>query len=748
MQRRKFLQFVGATTFSLFELPRISGPKCAAAEVYRGFTTFTSPPYPIPLPADGGTDLTDPEKFSKIVVVDDLIVPPEFEKQLLISWGDRVGPPESPITIGYNCDHLSIVPRRGVPGEYFLTINHEYVSIRPWMQSLTQVTGRPVPKLRVYPDAQTGKDKPIQQLRLDDMLFALDGRQSIGGYPDFAAAADELATAMFDELGVSIVHLRESGGKLQVLRNSNLHRRITGISRFNVPAAPVFRGPGARFLPAPRGTFSNCSGATTPWNTVLTCEENFQEHLPEAITPGGKLLDTRPYQLGSLHPDPESGIPALWYGLGTCLREPLDSRTFGWVCEVDPETGTLVKHTSLGRFRHENVALSYRTGEPLRGYMGDDRRGGHIWRFQSAKKNGDPSKLLEEGELCTAQFNHDYSGRWIPIALTTPVVRPNPESTSLGFLILPKRPEGGPVIVSNRPKVREARQGISVAEWVQSIEKYAGKPFHTIKLADLVEGSNDEEKQLVLLMDAFLMANACGGTPSARPEDLEVHPQDGSVFIGFTDSRGSGEGAPDIRIFPESKEETSRQYGAIYRIVESSSPGQFSWGKFLSSGEVADGGAGFAAVDNLAFDGAGNLWFVCDIFSEAHNQPPVDHGMEGTAKLRSVGIFGNSSMFMVPTSGPYSGVPRLFATGPMESELTGINFHSDPLLGELLLIAVQHPGETYGRGTGKSEIRSFSLRTRQGRSFRQERTVPLGSNFPHLPDKLPRPSVVIVTRRQ
>jgi len=57
------------------------------------------------------------------------------------------------------------------------------------------------------------------------------------------------------------------------------------------------------------------------------------------------------------------------------------------------------------------------------------------------------------------------------------------------------------------------------------------------------------------------------------------------------------------------------------------------------------------------------------------------------------GIFGNNAIFVIPTSGPDAGIPRCFATAPMESEFTGLFFTPG---GESLLVAVLHPGERYG----------------------------------------------------
>lgn len=230
-----------------------------------------------------------------------------------------------------------------------------------------------------------------------------------------------------------------------------------------------------------------------------------------------------------------------------------------------------------------------------------------------------------------------------------------------------------------------------------------------------------------------------------------MHPRDQSVYVGFTDSTGSGDGSPDVRIFPDSKGENSRQYGAIYRLVEDGSDPAariFKWGKFVSSGEAAGQGGGFACADNLVFDPQGNLWMVCDITTPMHNMPVAREGQSSPGGKELVGIFGNNSMFMFPTAGPRAGQPFSFAIGPTECELTGPTFTPD---GRALILSVQHPGEFYGiRGHGtfpSEEVRSMRLAARDGTVFEQKRTVPMGSNFPSGKlGEVPRPCVVCIRR--
>ena len=330
-------------------------------------------------------------------------------------------------------------------------------------------------------------------------------------------------------------------------------------------------------------------------------------------------------------------------------------------------------------------------------------------------------------------------------------MRPTPERCVGGFLNLPDLENGGTVRVGTDELAATSRAQMSTSlEWCRAVEDWARLPFEKCTLENLVapELRGDREKVLaVLLMDAFAMANAVGATPTARPEDLEVHPSDASVFIAFTDATGGSDGSPDRDVFPDSRRENSRQYGALYRLVDEIAGRDFSWGRFLASGEAFDDGGGFACADNLAFDPEANLWMVTDISTSALNFPvrqDDESSAAGTPAYR--GVFGNNSLFRIPTSGPESGVPKPFAIGPVDSELTGPTFTDD---GKTLLLSVQHPGEQGGTRLASRPDESVivEIRGRSGETIKQDRTVPTGSNFPSGDlDTPPRSCVVSITR--
>ncbi|CAN5898479.1 hypothetical protein BH23ACT11_BH23ACT11_17960 [soil metagenome] len=145
-----------------------------------------------------------------------------------------------------------------------------------------------------------------------------------------------------------------------------------------------------------------------------------------------------------------------------------------------------------------------------------------------------------------------------------------------------------------------------------------------------------------------------------RCEDIDIDPENKQVYCALTNNENHG-----------------NFYGQIIRITENGddpAAEEFTFEVFAAGGPQT----GFASPDNLAFDNGGNLWIVTDISSSAHNK--------GIYKS-----FKNNGAFFMPagTAGP-GGEVYQFASGPIESEMTGPFFTPD---GKTLFLAVQHPGE-------------------------------------------------------
>ncbi len=727
--RRQFLIFFGSSAAATTLTPKIEsslfGTNGSIAQA-QASSSFTPVKLPHPLTAytqmasavpTGGNGSTTPTgmgmlsagqdlNLSSYEVFDDVVVPPEFERYVIISWGDRVFP-DSNDYFGYNNDYTSFIPTSSDFSEGFLWVNHEYVSY---------------PISPVAPDTEEalaafGSTAPVV-LGLD--LSTLD-RATLGEF--------------LYNLGGSIVFMRKGAdGRFTVESGNPFNRRIHGLSGLGInaertdgyqnvtswgnrqgdtnflvgtgPAAvdvfPISSdGLGNRII----GTAYNCSGGTTPWGTIMTAEENFQGSedffvgVQEEVLPNGT-------QTGYVE-----GTTGAEFGLV--------GEKYGWMVEVAPSDPNFRprKHTSLGRFRHENIGFRIEPGRPAVGYMGDDRRGGHTWKFVSSGVVESPtaavnSSLFELGTLYVAKLNADGTGEWIPLTLQT---RTNPnvpsEIASVELQFRGEAQRDGRVRLPKRAGIAgETEDGGSLVVDLTN-EATALPDYRNKTLADFYTS------QGAVLVDAFLAANLVGGTPTARPEDVDINPMTGEIFVAYTDGEPGGDGYPDSRIFIVSKytpDITAPQTsGGLYKIVEDGNdPASltFTWQNIAKGGEGgALSGAGYANVDNLEFDSQGNVWGVTDMSTSNHNgfttganpeAREIDHTTTGSAGNLS-GVFGNNWLFVIPMSGAMAGEVIPFAYGPVRCEMTGPYFIRNAAgQSETLLLAVQHPGEDVPLGDG------------------------------------------------
>jgi hypothetical protein len=106
------------------------------------------------------------------------------------------------------------------------------------------------------------------------------------------------------------------------------------------------------------GTGFNCSGGVTPRGTVLAGEENFQGSV--ARVAGTNDIDLpNSFYIGVTEEVKPDGTQ-LDYILDTTGAEfGQVGEKYGYMNEIDPSDpdSRVKKHTSLGRFRHENIAL-------------------------------------------------------------------------------------------------------------------------------------------------------------------------------------------------------------------------------------------------------------------------------------------------------------------------------------------------------------------------------------------------------
>lgn len=800
LNRRNFLCFVGGTgvavgTVSLGGL--LAAETVNAAPVPVSFTPVRVPfPLPIfvtnqnflPTGVNGAGTLIAPTEtggpaaeLPSYTVIDDVVVAPEFERYLISAWGDRPFADANQY-VGFNADYTGYIPLSGT-NEGLLWVNHEYVS---------------------YPFSEISPESAITTPAGNNVF------ERVIGYPIPTTRTREYIGESLYNVGGSILRIRRvtRGGRFGVVNGHADNRRLHGLSGLGLNSLRtdayytsargtvsysqvtawgtrahqigdlnylVGTGPAAtevfplsvdtlgnRII----GTLANCSGGTTPWGTILSCEENFQADasafflgVTEGVLPNGT-------QTGYLSAGTQTET-----GNRTAGAEfGLVGEKYGWVVEIDVKNPAVraKKHSWLGRFRHENVALKVQAGQRLAAYMGDDRRGGHVWKFVSDGvvnnvTDSANSALFENGTLYVARFNADGTGTWIPLLLSTPTNPTAPSAlASVQFASEGVRDRNGLMNLPRRAGVagQTADGGFFACTTLNeatALPDYQGRTlahFYT--------------SQGAILCDAFAAANLVGGTPSARPEDVEVHPKTGEVFIAFTDGAAGSDGYADSRIFTVSKYNTAiateQQSGGLYKIVEAGNDPAattFTWSRFLQGGEAGVAhGAGFANLDNLAFDAKGNVWGVMDMSTNLHNglglgltatPTTINHALAGSGNAANlVGVYGNNWMFCIPTEGPDAGKQLPFAIGPVRSEMTGPTF-----VGDHLLLAVQHPGENApidGQNTGP-RTRTIEMLTLDGTStFNQTRTVPFGSQWPSNTiagntSGIPKPAVIGIRRK-
>ncbi|MBD2394053.1 DUF839 domain-containing protein [Cyanobacterium aponinum FACHB-4101] len=713
-KRRDFLTFLGvsvASTACSSVFKNYSHAQGNTEQEIFKFANFKPVQYPIPLEINNLNSQEQKQLLNSYQVQDDLILPEGFSYDVIASWGDKVGDSR----FGYNNDYVAFVETN--PNEGYLVVNFEYVSPTPWLQGYEQVLQKSLPQ---------------------EVLSALhSARENRQGLNIFALPDDNSAKILFQEFfgelltdqGLGVISIRRNGDGKWERTYSEQDRRITGISgwrdnrylQVTGPAKSVFlKKKGLGYTDDKGeliiGTFANCAGGVSPWGTVFSAEENFQTQVPEVVMADGTSF-------------PPESLPINGFsGQGNPFG--LAGNKYGWMVEVDPanknDYGT--KHTWLGRFRHEAVAIRAEANQPLAVYSGCDRTGGHLYKFISTGTVVDPqdkgnSKLLQEGMLYVAKMNPDGSGEWIPLKADT-AINPTALSNLRGELLTipnPDREKGGIVTVTKQEELDQFQ------------EKYS-------TLGDLYIGDTAEEIQGAILIDAHFAGNVIGGTCTARPEDVALHPVDQSLVIAFTSGAAGNDGSPDKRVFSD-KQGNIYEYGCLIRLRENEndpSALNFTWDAIAVGGEPASGGLGFANPDNLEFDKQGNLWMVTDMPTGLHNQP-VRQGDNPYI----TGALGNNSIWYIPLSGENAGKAYPFGIAPMETETCGLCFNQEQ---NTLFLAIQHPGEKNGtRSNMAEETREISILTTDGEEFTQTRTIPKGSNWPSL-DKnaFPKPSLVAV----
>jgi secreted PhoX family phosphatase len=403
------------------------------------------------------------------------------------------------------------------------------------------------------------------------------------------------------------------------------------------------------------GTLNNCGGGVTPWGTLLICEENFNEYFSGDARATSEAANHQRYGL-----QPRSQFSPAWarhhrrFDVGL---EPHEPNRFGWVVEFDPydPQSMPVKRTALGRFKHEGAGIAVSAGGRVAVYSGDDERFEYVYRFVTREvwQPGDKAancRLLDDGTLYVARFQDDGTLTWLPLV------------------------QGhGPLTSANG--------------------------FHS---------------QADVLIEARRAADLLGATPMDRPEDVEISPLTGRVYVMLTNNSKREAGQVDA-----ANPRPKNQHGHILELIPPGQPPdhaavEYRWNVLLRGGNPAEpaNGASYhpgvtangwiSCPDNAVFDGQGRLWIATDNSAED--------------KLVADGVYA------CDVNGPGRALTRMFFAAPRGAEVSGISLTPDD---RTMFLSVQHPGEERGS--------DFSRPSTLWPDFR--------------PGTPPRPSVVAIVRQ-
>ncbi|HEY9663443.1 MAG TPA: alkaline phosphatase PhoX, partial [Allocoleopsis sp.] len=194
MKRRNFLMFLGAGAGTLALQPLVKNGQNPSGSLLgepalaqtSGTVPFRPIQSPLPLKIEGLDQTKQLTDYSKFTVVDDLVLPEGYTYQVVASWGDPVGDAR----FGYNNDYLSLIETGENQG--YLTVNHEYISAKPWSQTYEQVMGKALPFAAIESAVAAAGDDGIN-------AFALPDTDPV------KAQIKEVSKAALEDLGLSVL---------------------------------------------------------------------------------------------------------------------------------------------------------------------------------------------------------------------------------------------------------------------------------------------------------------------------------------------------------------------------------------------------------------------------------------------------------------------------------------------------------------------------------------------------------------
>ena len=511
----------------------VLSPQVASAQTAPTATpTPTATPAPAPAkPAKSGKTLG----FQPIALTldDKVTIPQGYTQQVLLRYGDpitpgtprmtmaNVSPDLAKRTFGYNCDLNVWFPTQMRGDRDFrglLFVNHEYT------------------------EGQR-------------MFATYDPKNPTAAQVDVELAAH----------GGTIVELERTGTEWSVVMASPYNRRINALDSVCEITGPL-RGDarlrtsadstgGGRVI----GMLNNCAGGKTPWGTVLTGEENFNQYFAN----NDKHPDAKQLAANKRYGIPAGASQRSWEKIHSrfdVAKEPNEVNRHGYVVEIDPFDPTFVpkKRSAMGRFKHEGADAAITRDGRVAFYSGDDERFDYLYKFITSGRYNPNDRagamnLLDSGTLYVAKYNDDGTGTWIALDPSTP----------------------------------------ALATW--SIQD--------------------------ILLNTRLAADAVKATPMDRPEDVQVNPRNNKIYMALTNN--TSRKADQVNQVNPRAENRYGHVIEMSELGGDSAAMSFTWEIFLICGDPSDATtyyAGFSKAevstiscpDNVAFDQLGNLWIATD----------------------------------------------------------------------------------------------------------------------------------------
>lgn len=460
MTRRRFLTFLGVGSGAL----AAGSTGVLGANAQEETTESTNGEAAETAGSSGGGETPQPF-FTPIEPTDedDIILPEGFKYDVIRSSGDPLGGDR---TYGDHNDYVAYFAIDALEGgdnsgDGLLWVNHEYIN--PLFIS-------------DYTDLDGETEKTPEQIATE--------KAAVGG---------------------SVVRVKKDGDSWAFVEDAELNRRIDATTPMAV-TGPAKGSPEMRMEGSDEviGTLGNCGGGVTPWNTVLSCEENFQDYYGEKSAAPEQDEGGDTGSQGDDAAEVLEEVPTYRWSDDKDNVQPPEH--YGWIVEIDPfdPESKPRKHTWLGRVRHENAAITLAADNRVVVYTGHDQEDERIYKFISKNTFSEDDReanldLLTEGMLYVADF---ANGAWV----------------AMDF-------ENNPVFEDNGFK-NQADVLVRAAEAAAVAEEEDGDPL---------------------------------GTPLDRCEDIEIDPETGQVYCALTNNTGHGNFYGQILRLTEADEDAAAE---------------------------------------------------------------------------------------------------------------------------------------------------------------------------------------------